>query len=102
MASKPLPLKEYFVDPIWKNNQVLIAILGICSALAVTTTMEVALVMCAAVTAVLCGSNVAISILRNSIPPSIRIIVQLSVIASLVIITDQILKAYLLFWALTI
>ena len=87
--------RDVLIDPLFNNNPIALQVLGICSALAVTTTMEIALVMCVAVTAVLCGSNVAISLLRNSIPPSIRIIVQLSVIATLVILTDQILKAYL-------
>jgi len=86
--------REALIDPLFNNNPIALQVLGICSALAVTTTMEIAVVMCVAVTAVLCCSNVAISLLRNGIPPSIRIIVQLSVIASLVILTDQVLKAY--------
>jgi Na+-transporting NADH:ubiquinone oxidoreductase subunit D len=87
--------RDVLIDPLFNNNPIALQVLGICSALAVTTTMEIALVMCIAVTAVLCCSNVAISVLRNKIPPSIRIIVQLSVIASLVILTDEILKAFL-------
>lgn len=86
--------KEAFADPIFNNNPIALQILGICSALAVTTKMETALVMCLAVLAVLVASNVSISLVRNMIPPSIRIIVQLTIIASLVIVADQILKAY--------
>lgn len=87
--------KEAFSDPIFNNNPIALQILGICSALAVTTKMETALVMCLAVFAVLVASNVSISLIRNLIPPSIRIIVQLTIIASLVIVADQLLKAFL-------
>ena len=83
------------LDPLLNNNPIALQVLGICSALAVTTKLETAAVMCLAVLAVLIGSNVSISLIRNQIPPSIRIIVQLTIIASLVIIADQILKAYL-------
>jgi len=86
---------EALLDPLFNNNPIALQVLGICSALAVTTKMETALVMCAAVIGVLTASNVAVSLLRNEIPNSIRIIVQLTIISSLVIITDQILKAYL-------
>ncbi len=82
-------------DPMMDNNPITIQVLGICSALAVTIQMNRSLVMAAAVIAVLCSSNVVISMMRNLIPPSIRIIVQLSVIASLVIVVDQILQAFL-------
>jgi Na+-transporting NADH:ubiquinone oxidoreductase subunit D len=82
------------VDPLSDNNPITVQVLGICSALAVTTQFNLALTMTAAVIAVLATSNVVISLLRNFIPPSIRIIVQLSVIASLVIIVDQVLKAF--------
>ena len=85
---------EVLVDPLFNNNPIAFQVLGICSALAVTTKMETALVMSVALTVVTAFSNVAVSIIRNKIPPSIRIIVQLTIIASLVIITDQILKAY--------
>ncbi len=81
-------------DPIWDNNPVTLQVLGICSALAITTSLEPALVMCASLTAVLCGSNVTISLLRNYIPNKIRIIVMLSVVSTLVILVDQLLKAY--------
>lgn len=82
------------LDPLFNNNPIGLQVLGICSALAVTTKLETAVVMSVAVTAVTMGSNFAISLIRNQIPPSIRIIVQLTVIASFVIMTDQILKAY--------
>lgn len=87
--------REAMVDPLLNNNPIALQVLGVCSALAVTTKMETALVMSIALTVVLCGSNVAISLIRNYIPSSIRIVVQLTIIASLVIITDQVLKAYL-------
>lgn len=82
------------LDPLFNNNPIALQVLGICSALAVTTKLETAVVMSLAVTAVTMGSNFAISLIRNQIPPSIRIIVQLTVIASFVIMIDQILKAY--------
>lgn len=82
------------LDPIFNDNPIALQVLGVCSALAVTTKMETALVMSLAVIAVLVASNASISALRNRIPPSIRIIVQLVIIASLVIIVDQILKAF--------
>jgi len=87
--------KKILLDPILNNNPIALQVLGICSALAVTTKLETSAVMCGAVLFVLVGSNVAISLIRNSIPPSVRIIVQLTVIASLVIVADQILKAFL-------
>lgn len=83
------------LDPLFNNNPIALQVLGICSALAVTTKMETALVMCLAVTAVTACSSLVVSLLRDNIPPAIRIIVQLSVIATFVILTDQILKAYL-------
>jgi Na+-transporting NADH:ubiquinone oxidoreductase subunit D len=86
--------REVVLDPLFNNNPIALQVLGICSALAVTTKMETALVMCLGVTAVTACSNFVVSLLRNNIPPSIRIIVQLSVIATFVILTDQILKAY--------
>ena len=86
--------REALIDPLFNNNPISLQVLGICSALAVTTKMSTAFVMCLAVIAVTTLSNTSISLLRNKIPPSIRIIVQLTIIASLVIITDQILKAY--------
>ena len=86
--------RDAFIDPLFNNNPISLQVLGICSALAVTTKMDTALVMCAAVTVVTALSNVSISLLRNHIPSSIRIIVQLTVIASLVIIVDQVLQAF--------
>ena len=86
--------KEALLGPLSKNNPVLIQVLGICSALAVTAKLEPAFVMAISVTAVLAFANVIISLLRNTIPNSIRIIVQLVVVAALVIIVDQVLKAF--------
>ncbi|MEM7166387.1 MAG: NADH:ubiquinone reductase (Na(+)-transporting) subunit D [Planctomycetota bacterium] len=86
--------KKILVDPLHVENPITLQVLGICSALAVTTNLSTALVMCGALTFVLLGSNIVISCLRNYIPGSIRIIVQLTVIASLVIVADQVLKAF--------
>ena len=88
-------LKNIISDPIVDNNPITKQVLGICSALAITVKMEQAVVMSLALAFVLVCSNVIISLLRKGIPGKIRIIVQLTVIASLVILTDQILKAYL-------
>ena len=87
--------RDAFFDPIVNNNPITLQVLGICSALAVTIKMDTALVMTAAVVAVTMSSNFFVSALRHLIPTSIRIIVQLTIIASLVIVVDQILKAYL-------
>ena len=87
--------RTYVSDPFSDNNPITVQVLGICSALAVTVQVKQALVMTAAVIAVLCASNVIISVIRNLIPPSIRIIVQLSVVASLVIVVDQVLQAFI-------
>ena len=92
MANEKKP--GVFTGPLWKNNPVVVQVLGICSALAVTTQMKPALVMGIALTCVLAFANVIISLLRNTIPNRIRIIVQLVVVAALVIIVNQILKAY--------
>jgi|TARA_Y100000590_G_scaffold109338_2_gene124665 Na+-transporting NADH:ubiquinone oxidoreductase subunit D len=86
--------REVVLDPLFNNNPIGLQVLGICSALAVTTKMETALVMTLAVIFVLVCSNVAVSAIRTHIPSSIRIIVQLTIIASLVIVTDQVLKAF--------
>ena len=91
MASRA---RTALVDPLISNNPITLQVLGICSALAVTTKMDTALVMSAAVISVLLLSNFFVSVLRNQIPTSIRIIVQLTIIASLVIVVDQVLKAY--------
>lgn len=92
MASKNL---KVFSDPLNSDNPITKQVLGICSALAVTVKVDTALVMTAALTFVLVFSNIIISSLRNLIPAKVRIIVFLTVIASLVILADQILKAYL-------
>lgn len=86
--------KELLVSPIIKNNPITLQILGICSALAVTSQMKQALIMSVAVTLVTAFSSMFVSIIRNHIPNSIRIIVQMTIIASAVIVTDQILKAF--------
>ncbi len=88
-------LKEVIWTPVFKNNPIALQILGICSALAVTTKLETSLVMGGAVIAVIGLSNLFVSIIRNHIPSSIRIIVQMTIIASLVILADQFLKAFL-------
>ncbi len=88
------PAREALIVPLFNNNPITLQVLGICSALAVTTKMDTAVVMSIAVIAVLTASNFFVSLIRNQIPTNIRIIVQLTIIASLVIVTDQILKAY--------
>ncbi|QEQ96392.1 NADH:ubiquinone reductase (Na(+)-transporting) subunit D [Neptunomonas concharum] len=85
--------KDVLTSPIVKNNPIALQILGICSALAVTTNMNTALVMTLAVIAVTAFSNMFVSMIRNHMPSSIRIICQMTIIASLVIVVDQILKA---------
>ncbi|MBC6428627.1 MAG: NADH:ubiquinone reductase (Na(+)-transporting) subunit D [Cellvibrionales bacterium] len=89
----PTPIKDTLLTPIFTNNPIALQILGICSALAVTSSLQVTLVMCIALIAVLSFSNLFVSLLRQVIPNSIRIIVQMTIIASLVIVVDQILKA---------
>ncbi|MDZ7315303.1 MAG: NADH:ubiquinone reductase (Na(+)-transporting) subunit D [candidate division KSB1 bacterium] len=86
--------KKLLFDPIFNNNPIGLQILGICSALAVTSKMETAVVMSLAVTMVVGFSNLAVSLVRNHVSSSIRILVEMTVIASLVIIADQIIKAY--------
>ena len=85
--------KDTLLDPLFNNNPIALQILGICSALAVTSSMKVSFVMCIALTTVAAFSNLFVSLIRNQIPSSIRIIVQMTIIASLVIVVDQILKA---------
>ncbi len=92
MAEKSL--KQVLIGPIFANNPIALQVLGVCSALAVTTTMQTAVVMTLALTFVTAFSNLFISMMRNHIPSSVRIIVQMTVIASLVIVVDQVLKAY--------
>lgn len=86
-------LKKLLVEPIIDNNPITLQILGICSALAVTNSLSVTMVMCLALTSVTAFSNFFVSLVRNQIPGSIRIIVQMTIIASLVILVDQVLKA---------
>ncbi|MBO9474343.1 MULTISPECIES: NADH:ubiquinone reductase (Na(+)-transporting) subunit D [unclassified Shimia] len=86
--------RDLLIDPLVDNNPITLQVLGICSALAVTSSLQVAFVMALAVTSVTAFSSMFISVLRNQIPGSIRIIVQMVIIASLVIIVDQVLKAY--------
>ena len=85
--------KDVFLDPLFSNNPIALQILGICSALAVTSSMKVAFVMSIALTTVTAFSNLFVSLIRHRIPNSIRIIIQMTIIASLVIVVDQILKA---------
>jgi Na+-transporting NADH:ubiquinone oxidoreductase subunit D len=87
--------RKLMTDPLSDNNPVTIQVLGICSALAVTTQMKPTMVMALSVTAVVALSNFVISLMRNAIPPRIRIIVQLTVVSVLVILVDQALKAYM-------
>ena len=87
-------MKKVLFGPILDSNPIALQILGICSALAITTKLETALVMSLALTSVVAFSNLFISLIRNQIPSSVRIIIQMSIIASLVIVVDQILKAY--------
>ena len=87
-------IKEVLLNPLFNNNPIGLQILGICSALAVTSNLQTALVMSAALTLVTGFSNLFISLIRSQIPSSIRMIVQMVIIASLVIVVDQLLKAY--------
>ena len=85
--------KEVLLDPVFNNNPIALQVLGICSALAVTVSLSTTLVMCMAVVFVTTMSNLAVSLIRNRIPTNIRIIVQMTIIASLVIVVDEVLKA---------
>ncbi|EMJ9776381.1 MULTISPECIES: NADH:ubiquinone reductase (Na(+)-transporting) subunit D [Morganella] len=87
-------IKRVLLGPLLDNNPIALQVLGVCSALAVTTKLETALVMTIAVTLVTAFSSMFISMIRNFIPGSVRIIVQMAIIASLVILVDQILRAY--------
>ena len=86
--------KQVLFRPLIEENPITLQILGICSALAVTSNLSVTLIMCLALTAVVSFSNLFISIIRNHIPNSVRIIIQMTIIASLVIVVDELLKAY--------
>jgi len=92
--AKQATAKGVLLDPVFDNNPITLQILGICSALAVTGKLETSLVMAIALTAVTAFSNLFIAMIRNQIPSSIRMIVQMVIIASLVIVVDQILRAY--------
>jgi Na+-transporting NADH:ubiquinone oxidoreductase subunit D len=91
VSARRLPV---LLDPVAEHNPILLQILGICSALAVTTKLAPALVMCVALTSVLALSNSSISLIRRFLPRSIRLIVQITIIASLVIVVDQVVRAY--------
>lgn len=86
--------KEVILDPLVNNNPIALQVLGICSALAVTTQLNTTLVMCIAVTFVVAASNASVALIRSNIPTNIRIIVQMTIIASLVILVDEVLKAF--------
>jgi Na+-transporting NADH:ubiquinone oxidoreductase subunit D len=86
--------KKVLIDPLVDNNPITLQVLGICSALAVTTKLSTALIMCMALTAVTAFSSAGIAFIRNHIPSSVRIIAQMIIIASLVIVVDQLLKAF--------
>jgi Na+-transporting NADH:ubiquinone oxidoreductase subunit D len=90
MAATP---KQVLFSPVFDNNPIALQVLGICSALAITISMAQTLTMCLAVIFVVCMSNVAVSLIRNVVPNNIRIIVQMTIIASLVIVVDQVLRA---------
>ncbi|MCF7824800.1 MAG: NADH:ubiquinone reductase (Na(+)-transporting) subunit D [Candidatus Marinimicrobia bacterium] len=87
--------RGFLKDPLMDNNPIATQVLGICSALAVTVQLQTAIVMSLAVTSVVAFSNVLISLVRNKVPSNIRIIVELAIIATLVILVDQVLKAFL-------
>ncbi len=91
MADKP---KDVLLNPLFNNNPIALQVLGICSALAVTTKLETSIVMALAVIFVLMASNAAVSLIRSQIPTSIRIIVQMTIIASAVILVDEVLRAF--------
>lgn len=87
-------VRDVLLSPLFHNNPIALQVLGICSALAVTTKLETSIIMAIAVTAVTACSNASVSLIRNYIPSSIRIIVQMTIIASLVIVVDQVLQAF--------
>ena len=92
--AKAKPLKDVLFDPVFNNNPIALQVLGICSALAVTTRLDKAFIMCIAVIFVTAFSNAAVAAIREHIPNSIRIIVQMTIIASLVILVDLCLQAF--------
>lgn len=86
--------RDILIEPVVDNNPITLQVLGICSALAITTQVAPSLIMCLALTAVTALSGAAVSLIRNHMPSNIRIIIQMTIIASLVIVVDQVLKAY--------
>lgn len=94
MASPRKSYKNYFLDPLWNNNQILVSVLGICSSLAVTTTLSTAITMGIAVSFVSACSSFFVSLLRNYTPNSVRMITQLIIISLFVIVIDQFLQAF--------
>ncbi|GLO61661.1 Na(+)-translocating NADH-quinone reductase subunit D [Vibrio sp. MACH09] len=95
MSADIKDMKKNLLAPVMDNNPIALQVLGVCSALAVTTKLETAFVMTLAVIFVTAFSNFFVSVIRHHIPNSVRIIVQMAIIASLVIVVDQVLKAYL-------
>lgn len=89
-----ISMRRAFLDPLVNENPITLQILGLCSALAVTKTLATALIMSAAVTVVIALTNASVSLIRHHMPRSVRLIIQITIIASLVIVVDQILKAY--------
>ncbi len=89
-----MKVKELLFDPILKNNPIALQILGVCSALAVTVQLNQVLIMCLALTFVCAFSSLFVSIIRNHVPSSIRIIIQMTIIASMVILVNEFLKAF--------
>ena len=87
-------VKEVLLNPIFNDNPIALQILGICSALAVTGNLYITLIMCVALTTVVTLSNLFVSLIRNQIPTNIRIIVQISIIATLVMLVDEVLQAF--------
>lgn len=96
--AEPRPHDVLF-DPVFERNPILLLMLGICSALAVTTRLETALAMSLSATAVMVGSSVVLAVIRRQVPDTIRIFVQISIIATLVIVVDQLLQAF--FWEIS-
>jgi len=90
-----MSLKHHLTAPLIGNNPITLQILGICSALAVTTTLSTAITMSVALTVVLCLSGGVISLMRHHIPPSIRLIIQITIVASIVIVIDQFMQAFM-------
>ncbi|WP_417408223.1 NADH:ubiquinone reductase (Na(+)-transporting) subunit D [Hoeflea sp.] len=90
-----MALKHHLIAPLIGNNPITLQILGICSALAVTTTLSTAVTMSVALTVVLCLSGGVISLMRNHIPASIRLIIQITIVASIVIVIDQFMQAFM-------